>query len=78
MQNNTEHRLVSLCDCIRIWLVIFKIIRGGKFILTFSSENEIKFPLMMFQWPAMPDGYMKIRGNLVWLKKFHLKKMMFW
>ena len=52
----------------------FSKLSGGPF----SSEKEIKFPLMMFQWPAMPDGCMKIRGNLVWLKKFHLKKMMFW
>ena len=43
MQNNTRLSLILLCDCIRIQLVIFKLIRGAKLTPSFHSKkgNEI-------------------------------------
>ena len=42
-KKNTRVSLILLCDCIRIYLVIFKLIRGAKLTPSFHSKkgNEI-------------------------------------
>ena len=47
--------------------------------LSFSIQrNQMKFPLMMFGRAVMPIACMKKNGMMVLMKKFQLKKMMFW
>ena len=42
-KKNTRVSLILLCDCIRIYLVIFKLIRGAKLTPSFHSKkgNEV-------------------------------------
>ena len=40
--------------------------------------KEMKFPLMIFGWAVMSVACMKKNGMIVLMKKFQLKKMMFW
>ena len=38
----------------------------------------MKFPLMIFRWAVMSVASMKEKGMMVLMKKFQLKKTMFW
>ena len=42
------------------------------------QRKEMKFPLMMFGWAVMSAACMKKNDMIVSMKKFQLKKMMFW
>ena len=42
------------------------------------QRKEMKFPLMMFGWAVMSVASMKKNGMMVLMKRFQLKKMMFW
>ena len=42
------------------------------------QRTEMKFPLMMFAWAAISAGCMKKNGMIVLMKKFQLKKTIFW
>ena len=42
------------------------------------QRKEMKFALMIFRWAVMSVTCMKKNGMIVLMKKFQLKKMMFW
>ena len=42
------------------------------------ERKETKFPLMVFGWAVMSFACMKENGMMVLMKRFQLKKAMFW
>ena len=79
IQNNTRLSLSFCCVIALEYSLSFSNLAGEPSLHSVSIQRkEMKFPLMIFGWAVMSVACMKKNGIMVLMKKFQLKKMMFW
>ena len=80
LESKTIPGSFSFCCVIALeYSLSFSNLSGEPSLHTVSIQRkEMKFPLMIFRWAVMSVACNKKNGMMVLVKKFQLKKTMFW
>ena len=81
LESKTIPGSLSFCYVIALkYSLSFLNLSGDQSLHPVSTQRKgMKFPLMMFEWAAvMSAACMKKNGVMVLMKKFQLKKLIFW
>ena len=78
--NPKQYQAVSFCCVIALeYSLPFSNLSGEPNLHPLSIQRkEMKFPWMIFGWAVASVACMKKNSMMVLMKKFQLKKMMFW